>query len=45
VNVLRRHTSPRRIGDTERGAEIRRTVGQLERLVEAYRENRLRQSG
>jgi fructose-1,6-bisphosphatase-3 len=43
VSVLRRHTSPRRVSDTERGAEIRRTITWLEQLLEAYRTNRLRQ--
>jgi fructose-1,6-bisphosphatase-3 len=43
VEVLRRHAEPRRTGDTERGAEIRRTIAWLEQLVLAYRTNRLHQ--
>ena len=43
VSVLRRNTSPRRVGDTERGEEIRRTMGLLTQLVAAYRTNRMRQ--
>jgi fructose-1,6-bisphosphatase-3 len=43
VEVLRRHPAPRRVADTERGAEIRRAVAWLDRLAAAYRTNRLRQ--
>jgi fructose-1,6-bisphosphatase-3 len=43
VEVLRRHTAPRRTAVTERGAEIRRTMAWLEQLVLGYRTNRLRQ--
>jgi fructose-1,6-bisphosphatase-3 len=42
VSVLRQYDPPRRIADTERGAEMRRSIAWLERLVRAYRENRLR---
>jgi fructose-1,6-bisphosphatase-3 len=42
VSVLREHDPPRRVGDTERGAEMRRAIAWLEQLVRAYRENRLR---
>jgi fructose-1,6-bisphosphatase-3 len=42
VSVVRSHDPPRRVGDTERGAETRRAIDWLERLVQAYRENRLR---
>jgi len=34
----------RRMGDTERGAEMRCHINLLERLIEAYRNNRLRQT-
>jgi fructose-1,6-bisphosphatase-3 len=34
----------RRMGDTERGAELRCHINLLERLIEAYRNNRLRQT-
>src|SRR5262249_50270823 len=43
MSVLRRHEPPRRVGDTNRGAEVRRTIAWLEQLVQAYRSNRLRQ--
>src|SRR5262245_16771127 len=43
VSILRHHEPVRRVGDTERGAEIRRAVAWLGRLVQAYREQRLRQ--
>jgi fructose-1,6-bisphosphatase-3 len=42
VSVLREHDPPRRVGDTERGAEMQREIGWLEQLARAYRENRLR---
>jgi fructose-1,6-bisphosphatase-3 len=42
VSVLRQWDPPRKIDDTERGAEVRRAMAWLERLVRAYRENRLR---
>ena len=34
----------RRMGDTERGAELRGQINLLERLIEAYRNNDLRQT-
>jgi fructose-1,6-bisphosphatase-3 len=43
VTVLREHSPPRRVADTERGAEIRRSIAWLERLAQAYRTNQLRQ--
>ncbi len=43
MSELRREERPRRVGDTERGEEIRRTVGWLERLTQAYRNNQLRE--
>jgi fructose-1,6-bisphosphatase-3 len=43
VSVLRTQDPFRAVADTERGAEIRREVVWLERLVQAYREKRLRQ--
>jgi fructose-1,6-bisphosphatase-3 len=42
VSVLRAHDPHRTVGDTERGAEIRRATAWLERLVQAYREKKLR---
>jgi fructose-1,6-bisphosphatase-3 len=45
VSVLRTQDPFRAVADTERGAEIRREVAWLERLVQAYREKRLRQGG
>jgi fructose-1,6-bisphosphatase-3 len=42
VSVLRQWDPPRRVSDTERGAEMQRAIGWLEQLVRAYRENRLR---
>jgi fructose-1,6-bisphosphatase-3 len=42
VSVLREWDQPRRISDTERGAEMKRAIAWLEQLVRAYRENRLR---
>ena len=43
VSVVREWTPPRRIADTERGAEIRAESVLLEELVEAYRTNLRRQ--
>ncbi len=43
VSELRREERPRRVGDTERGEEVRRMVGWLERLAQAYRNNQLRE--
>ncbi len=42
VAVLRDWDAPRRVADTERGAEVRRAIACLERLAEAYRANQLR---
>ncbi|MBY0231578.1 MAG: fructose-1,6-bisphosphatase [Gemmataceae bacterium] len=42
VSVVRSHDPPRTVGDTERGRELRLRMAQLERLAQAYRENRLR---
>lgn len=43
VSVIRRHVTARRVGDTEKGEDIRRTILWLERLIQAYRENRLKE--
>lgn len=43
VSTLRTHDPYRAIGDTERGAEMQRTIGLLENLVRAYRDKRLQQ--
>jgi len=42
VSVIRAHDPPRVVADTERGEDLRRQSAWLERLVKAYRENRLR---
>jgi fructose-1,6-bisphosphatase-3 len=42
VEVVRRWQAPRRVADTERGEELRGTIGLLERLVQAYETNQLR---
>ncbi len=44
IAVVRRWDPPRRVADTERGQEIRLQIELLERLVGAYRGNKLRQS-
>ena len=43
IAVVRQWEPPRRVGDTERGHEIRAEIGLLERLVAAYRTNALRE--
>jgi len=45
VSVIRTWDEPRRMADTERGRELRGKAQILERLVEAYRANDLRQKG
>jgi fructose-1,6-bisphosphatase-3 len=45
ITVVREWERPRRVGDTERGAEIRAEIALLERLVAAYRTNALREGG
>jgi fructose-1,6-bisphosphatase-3 len=45
VSVVRQWEHHRSVGDTERGAELRRQIALLERLAEAYRSNQLRQWG
>ncbi len=44
VTVVREWTPPRRMADTERGTQFRCEIELLERLIEAYRHNDLRQS-
>jgi len=44
VSVVRTWDRPRRMADTERGDQIRCEIRMLERLIEAYRNNDLRQS-
>jgi len=44
VSVVREWTPPRRMADTERGTQFRCEIELLERLIEAYRHNDLRQS-
>lgn len=43
VREVRNWGGVRRVADTERGAELSRRIAFLERLVQAYRDNRLRQ--
>jgi fructose-1,6-bisphosphatase-3 len=43
VREVRNWGTVRRVADTERGAEIDRQIAVLERLVQAYRDNRIRQ--
>jgi fructose-1,6-bisphosphatase-3 len=43
VTLIRQFEVPRRVGDTERGAELRARICLLEQLVEAYRANLLPQ--
>lgn len=42
VTEVRRHDPPRRVSDTEQGAALRAELAWLERLVDAYRRNELR---
>jgi fructose-1,6-bisphosphatase-3 len=42
VTVIRKWETPRRVGDTERGVELRGDIELLERLVEAYQQNQIR---
>ncbi len=44
VSVVRTWDRPRRMADTERGDQIRCEIRLLERLIEAYRNNDLRQN-
>jgi fructose-1,6-bisphosphatase-3 len=44
VTIIREWSPARRVADTERGMETRATVRMLERLIEAYRNNLLRQA-
>ncbi len=43
VSIIREWDKPRRLGDTERGKELRCQIETLEWLIEAYRTNRLRE--
>ena len=43
VTLIRESKPARRVGDTERGAELRARMELLEELVEAYRKNRMLQ--
>jgi fructose-1,6-bisphosphatase-3 len=42
TTVVKEYAKPRRVGDTERGAEIRAEIDLLEQLVDAYRRNEIR---
>jgi len=44
VSIVRTWPRARRMGDTERGEQIRAEIAMLEQLVDAYRNNDLRQS-
>ena len=43
VEIVRSWDKPRRTGDTERGEELRCEITMLERLIELYRDNAIRQ--
>ena len=45
VSVVRTWDRPHRMADTERGDQIRCEIRLLERLIEAYRNNEIRQGG
>jgi fructose-1,6-bisphosphatase-3 len=42
TTVVKEYAQPRRVGDTERGAEIRAEIDLLGQLVDAYRRNEIR---
>jgi fructose-1,6-bisphosphatase-3 len=42
VQPIQQFDKPRRMGDTERGAELRNEMRMLERLIEGYRNNSIR---
>ena len=44
IAVVKEWDRPRRVSDTERGAGIRARIELLERLVQAYRTNELREA-
>lgn len=44
VEVIRERDRPRRMADTERGEQLRSEIEMLERLIELYRNNDLRQA-
>jgi fructose-1,6-bisphosphatase-3 len=44
VQEIRRYDPPRTVGDTPRGAQIAREIAWLERLIEAFRAQALRES-
>jgi fructose-1,6-bisphosphatase-3 len=44
VSVIRTWPAPRRIGDTERGSELRCQIDMLQRLIDAYHDKRLREA-
>ncbi|HSI33772.1 MAG: fructose-bisphosphatase class III [Phycisphaerae bacterium] len=45
TEVIRSWGAPRRMADTERGQQFKAEIEMLERLVRAYRTNRIRQKG
>jgi fructose-1,6-bisphosphatase-3 len=44
IETIRSWPNPHRISDTERGTDLRNRIALLERLIEAYRNNDLRQN-
>lgn len=44
VETIRTWSKPRRVADTEQGADLRKRIGLLERLIVAYRNNDFRQN-
>jgi fructose-1,6-bisphosphatase-3 len=43
ITVVREWPEPKRVADSQRGRDLRCAIAQLERLIEAYRNNDLRQ--
>ena len=43
VTVVRAWDRPRRLSDSQRGRRLRSTIKQLQQLIEAYRNNEIRQ--
>ncbi len=41
VSIIRNHEPHRTVGDTEKGDQLRREIAWLEKLVQAYRQNKL----
>ena len=43
ITVVREWKQPKRVADSQRGCDLLCAISQLERLIEAYRNNELRQ--